>query len=98
MKKVILGSRKRTKSKSFFTRKSVVSFISGAYFVDNKKMNVHIIDSNTESDEEMSNTTAKVMSKCLMRRGAFYANFRILHVTPLRYTYFSSAVHGYYNT
>jgi hypothetical protein len=28
----------------------------------NKKMNVHIIDSNSESDEEMSNTTAKVMS------------------------------------
>jgi hypothetical protein len=30
--------------------------------VHNKKMNVHIIDSNTESDEEMRNTTAKVMS------------------------------------
>jgi hypothetical protein len=30
--------------------------------VHNKKMNVHIIDSNSESDEEMSNTTAKVMS------------------------------------
>jgi hypothetical protein len=39
-----------------FARKSVVSFISGAYLVHNKKMNVHIIDSNSESDEEMSNT------------------------------------------
>jgi hypothetical protein len=48
-------------------------------------MNVYIIDSHSESDEEMSNTTAKVMSKCLMRRWAFYANFRILYVTPLRY-------------
>jgi hypothetical protein len=42
--------------------KSVASFISGDYFVQNKKMNVHIIDSNSESDEEMSNTTAKVMN------------------------------------
>jgi hypothetical protein len=31
-------------------------------------MNVHIIDSNSETDEEMSNTTAKVMNKCLIRR------------------------------
>jgi hypothetical protein len=31
-------------------------------------MNVHLIDSNSESDEEMSNTTAKVMNKCLIRR------------------------------
>jgi hypothetical protein len=46
-----------------FARKSVVSFISGAYLVHNKKMNVHIIDSNSESDEEMSNVTAKVMNK-----------------------------------
>jgi hypothetical protein len=45
-----------------FARKSVVSFISGAYLVHNKKMNVHIIDSSSKSDEEMSNTTAKVMS------------------------------------
>jgi hypothetical protein len=37
-------------------RKSVVSFISVAYLVHNKKVNVHIIDSNKESDEEMSNT------------------------------------------
>jgi hypothetical protein len=44
-----------------FARKSVVSFISGAYLVHNKKMNVHIIDRNNESEEEMSNTTAKVM-------------------------------------
>jgi hypothetical protein len=29
-------------------------------------MNVHIIDSNSENDEEMSNTTAKVMNKCLI--------------------------------
>jgi hypothetical protein len=33
-----------------------VSFTSGASLVHNKKMNVHIIDSNSESDEEMSNT------------------------------------------
>jgi hypothetical protein len=44
-----------------FARKNVVSFISGAYLVHNKKMNVHIIDRNNESEEEMSNTTAKVM-------------------------------------
>jgi hypothetical protein len=30
-----------------FARKSVVSFISGAYLVHNKKMNVRIIDSNS---------------------------------------------------
>jgi hypothetical protein len=41
-----------------FARKSVVSFIFGAYLVHNKKMNVHVIDSNSESDEEMSNITA----------------------------------------
>jgi hypothetical protein len=46
-----------------FARKSVVSFISGAYLVHNKKMNVHIIDSNSESGEEMSNVRAKVMNK-----------------------------------
>jgi undecaprenyl pyrophosphate synthase len=46
-----------------FARDSVVSFISAAYLVDNKKVNVHIIDSNSESDEEMSNTTAKVVNK-----------------------------------
>jgi hypothetical protein len=34
-----------------FARKSVVSFISGAYLVHNKRMNVDIIDSNSESDE-----------------------------------------------
>jgi hypothetical protein len=45
-----------------FGRKSVVSFISVAYLVHNKKVNVHIIDSNKESDEEMSNTTAQVMN------------------------------------
>jgi hypothetical protein len=39
-----------------------------AYLVHNKKMNVYIIDSNSESDEEMSNTTAKLMNKCLIRR------------------------------
>jgi hypothetical protein len=38
-----------------------ILFISGA-------INVHLIDSNSESDEEMSNTTAKVMNKCLIRR------------------------------
>jgi hypothetical protein len=38
-----------------FARKSVVLFISSAYLVHNKKMNVHIIDSNSENDEEMSN-------------------------------------------
>jgi hypothetical protein len=51
-----------------FGRKSVVSFISLAYLVHNKKMNVHIIDSNRESDEEMSNTTAQVMNICLILR------------------------------
>jgi hypothetical protein len=40
-------------------RKSVVSFISGAYLVHDKKMTVHVIDSNSESDEEMSNTRAR---------------------------------------
>jgi hypothetical protein len=46
-----------------FVRKSVVFVISGAYLVHNKKMNVHIIDSNSVMiDEEMTNTTAKVMS------------------------------------
>jgi hypothetical protein len=50
-----------------FDRKSVVSFISGAYLMHNKKMHVDIIDSNSESDEEMSNTTAKVMNKCPIR-------------------------------
>jgi hypothetical protein len=30
-------------------------------------MNVHISDSNSENDEEKSNTTAKVMNKCLIR-------------------------------
>jgi hypothetical protein len=39
-----------------FARKSVVSFIFGAYLVHNKKMNVHIIDSNS------------VMKKCLMQQ------------------------------
>jgi hypothetical protein len=34
----------------------------------NKKMNIQIIDSNSESGEEMSNTTAKVMNKCLICR------------------------------
>jgi hypothetical protein len=51
-----------------FARKSVVSFIAGADLVHNKKMNVYIIDSNSESDEEMSNTTAKVMNKCLIQQ------------------------------
>jgi hypothetical protein len=51
-----------------FARKSVVLFISSAYLVHNKKMNVHIIDSNSENDEEMSNTTAKMMNKCIMHR------------------------------
>jgi hypothetical protein len=46
-----------------FARKSVISFISGVYLVHNKKMNVYIIDNNSESDEEISNTTAKVMNK-----------------------------------
>jgi hypothetical protein len=39
-----------------FARKSVVSFISVAYLVHNKKMNVHIIDSNS------------VMKKCLIQQ------------------------------
>jgi hypothetical protein len=39
-----------------FARKSVVLFISAAYLLHGKKMNVHIIDSNGESDEEVSNT------------------------------------------
>jgi hypothetical protein len=46
-----------------FARKSVLSFISGAYLVHNKKMNVNIIDSNSENYEEMSNSTAKVINK-----------------------------------
>jgi hypothetical protein len=47
-----------------FAQKSVVSFISGAYLVHNKKINVHTstIDSNSESDEEMSKATAQVMN------------------------------------
>jgi hypothetical protein len=49
-------------------RESAESFISGAYLVHNKKMNVRTIDSNGESDEEMSNTTAKGMNKCPIRR------------------------------
>jgi hypothetical protein len=31
-------------------------FISATYLLHGKKMNVHIIDSNGESDEEVSNT------------------------------------------
>jgi hypothetical protein len=50
----------------FFARESVVSFISGAYLVHNKK--IRTIDSDSESDEEMSYTTAKGMNKCLIRR------------------------------
>jgi hypothetical protein len=60
MKNVILRTPMRTTNNSFsdalfrthffgrilFGRKSVVSFISGAYLVHNKKMNVHVIDSN----------------------------------------------------
>jgi hypothetical protein len=38
-----------------FVRKSVVMFISGVYLVHNKKMNVHIIDSNN------------VMKKCVIQ-------------------------------
>jgi hypothetical protein len=38
------------------------SLYSYTFLVHNKKMNVHIIDSNSDSDEEMSNTTAKVMN------------------------------------
>jgi hypothetical protein len=34
--------------------------------VHNKKMNDHIIDGTSENEEEMSNTTAKVMNKCLI--------------------------------
>jgi hypothetical protein len=51
-----------------FARESAVSFISGAYLVHNKTMNVRKIDSNGERNEEMSNTTAKGMNKCLIRR------------------------------
>jgi hypothetical protein len=64
MKKVILRTLKRTKSNSFsdadrgaicwsvwFARKSVLWFMSGVDLVHNKKMNVHTIDSNSESDE-----------------------------------------------
>jgi hypothetical protein len=40
--------------------------MSDAYLMHNKKINVHIII-DSESDEEMSNTTAKVMNKCLIR-------------------------------
>jgi superfamily I DNA and/or RNA helicase len=47
-------------------RKSVASFISGAYLMHNKKLSVYIIDSNSESDEEMSNISTKVMNKCLI--------------------------------
>jgi hypothetical protein len=43
-----------------FARRSVVSFISGAYSLHNKKMNVHIIHSNSESDEEMSNLPPEI--------------------------------------
>jgi hypothetical protein len=42
-----------------FARKSVVSFISGGYLVHDKKKNVHIIDCNSDSEEEMPNATAK---------------------------------------
>jgi hypothetical protein len=44
-----------------FARKSVVSLMSDANLMHNKKINVHIII-DSESDEEMSNTTAKVMT------------------------------------
>jgi hypothetical protein len=38
-----------------FARKSVVFVISGAYLAHNRKMNVHIIDSNSVMiDEEMT--------------------------------------------
>jgi hypothetical protein len=43
------------KQSILFARKSV-SFISATYLLHSKKMNVHIIDSNGESDEEVSNT------------------------------------------
>jgi hypothetical protein len=43
----------------FFYLPEKVSFISGAYLVHNKKMNVHIIDSNSVMKKY---TTAKVMS------------------------------------
>jgi hypothetical protein len=65
-----------------FARKSVVSFLSGAYLVDNKQINVHIIDSNCESDEEMSNTTAKVMNKCLIRRRTSQMIIAIIVLPP----------------
>jgi hypothetical protein len=42
------------------SEKSVVFFIFGAYLLHNNKMNVHIIDSNSESDEEMSNIPPEV--------------------------------------
>jgi hypothetical protein len=43
-----------------FARKSVISFISGAYLLHNKKMNIHITDNNSERDEEMSNTPPEI--------------------------------------
>jgi hypothetical protein len=61
-----------------FGRKSVVSFISGASLVHNKKMNVHIIDSNSESDEEMSNTPPDIAddkgNNCLVTIHLNYVN------------------------
>jgi hypothetical protein len=51
-----------TKVPILFGRKSVVSFISGAYLVHNKKMNVHVIDSNSVMKKCLIQLTAKVMS------------------------------------
>jgi hypothetical protein len=65
-----------------FARKSVVSFIAGADLVHNQKMNVYIIDSNSESDEEMSNTTAKVMNKCPIRRRISQMIIPIIVLSP----------------
>jgi hypothetical protein len=55
-----VGKLNLTKVFILFVRKSAVSLISGAYLLHNKKINVHIIDSNSESAEEMSNTSPEV--------------------------------------
>jgi hypothetical protein len=55
-----VGQLNLTKVLILFVRKSVVSLISGAYLLHNKKINVHIIASNSESAEEMSNTPPEI--------------------------------------
>jgi hypothetical protein len=43
---------------------------------------LHIMDSNRESDEEMYNTTAKVMNKCLIRRRTSQMIIAIIVLSP----------------